>query len=227
MPKTVNATLLKDNTPISRSISIASCVVAGWTGRNIDNVRKHIVELERLGVKAPSSTPVFYRTSVDRVTTADTIEVLGEDSSGEVEFVLLRHSGEIWVGAGSDHTDRAVEAYSVAVSKQLCDKPIASTFWPLAEMEDHWDSIRLESYILEAGERVLYQSFDVSNMMPPAALIKRYGSELEEGTLMFGGTAPALGGVRPSALFEYTLTDPILSRALSGRYAIRSLDIAQ
>jgi hypothetical protein len=227
MPKTLDVTFLKDDRSVQRSVSVESCVVAGWTGRNAESVLKHIRELEALGVKPPSSTPIFYRVSADRITTADMIEALGDDSSGEAEFVLLKHGGEFWVGAGSDHTDRGVEAYSVAVSKQLCDKPIGSTFWPLSEIVDHWDRMRLESHILEAGERVLYQSFDVSGMMLPATLLALCADATKEGALMFCGTSAVIGKVRPSASFEYSLADPVLGRMISGRYAIRRLDVAQ
>jgi len=37
----------------------------------------HIVEMEAIGVKRPSSLPVFYRCSASRLNTADEIEVTG------------------------------------------------------------------------------------------------------------------------------------------------------
>ena len=37
--------------------------------------------------------------------------------------MLIGWQGRIFVGLGSDHTDRKVETYSVTVSKQMCDKP--------------------------------------------------------------------------------------------------------
>ena len=43
--------------------------------------------------------------------------------------MLLQHAGRLWVGTGSDHTDREVEKYGVTVSKQMCDKPVAPVFW--------------------------------------------------------------------------------------------------
>ena len=39
--------------------------------------------------------------------------------------MLIGWQGRIFVGLGSDHTDRKVEAYSVTVSKQMCDKLMA------------------------------------------------------------------------------------------------------
>jgi hypothetical protein len=109
---------------LRREVVVNDAVIAGWTGRDAIAVEKHIKELEALGVKRPATTPIFYRVAATRLTTDDTIEAVGESSGGEVEFVLLQHAGRLWVGAGSDHTDREVEKYGVTVSKQLCDKPI-------------------------------------------------------------------------------------------------------
>ena len=126
--------LESDGTVTRREVAVDDAVVAGWTGRDAAAVEKHIRELEALGVKRPASTPIFYRVSAARVTTDGQIEVVGDTSGGEVEFVLLRHAGRMWVGAGSDHTDRAVETSGVTVSKQMCDKPIAPVFWPFDEV---------------------------------------------------------------------------------------------
>ncbi len=80
-----------------------------------------------MGIAPPASTPIYYRASARRLDPEDRIECCGGDSSGEVEFVLIGWQGRVFVGCGSDHTDRKVEAYNVTVSKQMCDKPIAST----------------------------------------------------------------------------------------------------
>ena len=60
-----------------------------------------------------------------RFTSATAIEVPGNESSGEVEFMMLQHGGKLYVGVGSDHTERKVEGYNVTVSKQMCEKPVA------------------------------------------------------------------------------------------------------
>ena len=62
---------------------IKHLVIAGWTGRNVEALEKHIRELEALGVKRPKSTPIFYRVAASLLTTGSSIEVLGEHSSGE------------------------------------------------------------------------------------------------------------------------------------------------
>jgi hypothetical protein len=51
--------------------------VAGWTGRDVAALEKHIRELEAIGVKRPKTTPIFYRVSASLLTTDDTIQALG------------------------------------------------------------------------------------------------------------------------------------------------------
>jgi hypothetical protein len=208
------------------NVALRRAVIAGWTGRDGAAVELHIRELAEIGVKPPRSVPVFYRTSVTRVTTGDSIEVLGEESSGEVEFVLLQHAEELWLGVGSDHTDRKVETYDVGVSKQMCEKPIAPTWWAFRDVADHWDSLVLRSYV--GNERVAYQQGSVTTMLEPNELIQRYthNATLPEDTVMFCGTLPAVGGVRPSSLFALELEDPILGRRICHEYRVNSLPVA-
>jgi hypothetical protein len=210
-----------------RNVRIDHLVIAGWTGRDKAAVEKHIEELGKLGVKRPATTPIFYRASAARLTIDDSIEVLGEASSGEAEFVLLQHDGRLWVGSGSDHTDREVESYGVSVSKQMCDKPVAPEFWPIVEVAPHWEKLILRAYIADGGKRTLYQEGAVSAMLDPMTLIEKFNgkSELEEGTLMFCGTLSALGGVRPSDLFEFELDDPVLKRKIHYQYRVQRLPV--
>jgi hypothetical protein len=204
-------------------------VIAGWTGRDRAAMEKHIQELEALGVARPASTPIYYRVAASRLTCAGAIEVSGTESSGEVEFVLAQLDGRLWVGVGSDHTDRKVETIGVAISKQLCDKPIGTTFWPYEEVAGHWDQLVLRSYILEAGERKPYQEGPVTTMLDPADLLSGWcagEAQLPEGTAMFCGTLAAKGGIRPAGRFEFELHDPVLQRTLAHGYDVTTLPIA-
>ncbi len=208
-------------------VEIKQAVIAGWTGRDKAAVEKHIKELEAVGVKRPATTPIFYRVSASRITTATEIEATGTASSGEVEFVLLQANGRLWVGVGSDHTDREVEAYGVTVSKQMCDKPIATAFWPFDDAAGHWDKLMLRSYIQEKGGRVLYQEGAVSGMIAPLDLIRLHtGTDsLPENTIMFCGTFAAKGGIRASERFDYEIEDPVLGRKIASGYSIKSLPV--
>ena len=202
-------------------VEIDTVVIAGWTGRDRAAVEHHMAELEELGVPRPSSAPVFYRVSASRLTTAEEIESTAA-SSGEVEAVLLRHAGGLWVGVGSDHTDREVETYGVAVSKQLCDKPIAAQLWPYDEVAPHWDRLELRAWI---GDGELYQEGALEGLMAPDALLALAQPPLVDGVAMFCGTFAAIGGVRPGSPFRYELRDPVLGRAIEGRYAMRELPL--
>ncbi|MCR8726493.1 DUF2848 domain-containing protein [Frigidibacter sp. ROC022] len=207
----------------SEPVTVTRVIVGGWTGRDKAALQHHIDELAKIGVTPPEKTPLFYRVGVSRLSTADAIEVIGDGSSGEVEYVLLRHGGQLWVGAGSDHTDRVVEHMGITVAKQLCDKPIATEFWPMSEVEDHWDQLLLRAVISEGGKDVVYQDGGVAGLISPQELLeclKAEGDELREGELMFGGTCGAIGGVRFSPEFGIELHDPVLDRRITHRYAV-------
>jgi hypothetical protein len=208
-------------------VTINQAVIAGWTGRDVIALQKHIHELQALGVTPPSSTPIFYRVSTSRVVTSGAIEVIGHQSSGEVEFVLVQCAGRLYVGVGSDHTDRPVEAYSVPVSKQMCDKPMAPELWELEDVIGHWDQLVLRSWAWIEGQRVLYQEGTLDAMLPVKDLIERgFGaSGLPDGCAMFGGTFAAKGGIRPASRFEYELEDPVLKRKLSHAYDVIVLPV--
>ncbi len=105
----------------------------------------------------PSSVPVYYRAAAATLTQAPRLEVLGPDSSGEAEPVIVSLADGLWLGLGSDHTDRKAETVGIALSKQLCGKPSAPACGRLDEVAPHWDDLVLRAYATIAGERVLYQ----------------------------------------------------------------------
>jgi Protein of unknown function (DUF2848) len=212
-------------TPLT--LAIDQAVIAGWTGRDPVARDKHIAELEAIGIARPASTPIYYRCSARRITLEDRIEVCGEDSSGEVEFVLIGWQGRIFVGCGSDHTDRKVEAYSVTVSKQMCEKPMAPVLWELEDVIAHWDQLVLRAWATIGGERVLYQEGTLDHMLPVKNLIARGfdGKALPDGCAMFGGTFAAKGGIRPADRFEFELEDPVLMRKISHGYDVITMPV--
>ncbi len=126
----------------------------------------------------------------------------------------------MWVGVGSDHTDRELETFSVAVSKQLCDKPIAAELWGYEDVADHWDRLTLRSWI---NDGVLYQEETLDGLIPHGELLAHMKPPLTDGTLMFCGTFGAHGGIRPVRVFRYELEDPVRGRTIAGRYSMRTL----
>ncbi len=213
-----------------RETAIQRLVIAGWTGRDQAAMQAHIHELQAIGVPAPKTTPTYYRVSARRATTADHIEVSGGDSSGEVEFVLLNTRGQLWLGVGSDHTDRTVETYGITVSKQMCDKPLAARWWPLDEVLPHWGELQLRAHATIDGRAVLYQEGGVLAMRDPLELVERYQQrygEFTDGSVMFCGTLAAIGGIRPAARFAIELRDPVLGRHIAHAYDIECLPIVE
>ena len=207
-------------------MAVADLVIAGWTGRDIAGLQHHIDELKALGVKPPSTVPLFYRVDKGLITTETRIDVVGPDTSGEVETVIFS-AGGLWVGLGSDHTDRAAEAYSVALSKQLCRKVVAPELWPFAEVAPHWDKLILRAHAVVGGKRRLYQEGAAAVIRDPRELMERYAgsASLPEGTIMFCGTQPAIGGIAPADRFEMELADPVLGRSIRYAYDIRALPL--
>lgn len=211
----------------ARSVEIEQLVIAGWAGRDRAAVEEHIRELEEIGVAPPSSTPVFYRTAADGLTQAGGLQMLGPDTSGEIETVLIASGEDILVAVGSDHTDRKLESHSIAASKQVCAKPVSVEAWRLADVEDHWDELVLRAYATIDGERVLYQEGPVSGLLHPRELFEKYAGSgrLAAGTAMFGGTLAVHGGIRPGTAFECELHDPRLGRSITHSYAIETLPV--
>ena len=206
------------------AVEIDTAIVAGWTGRDKAALEHHMAELEALGVKRPSAAPIFYRVSAARLTTDAEIEST-DASSGEAEAVLLQVGGKLWVGVGSDHTDRKAETVGVTLSKQLCAKPVGTTLWRYDEVKPHWDKLKLRSYVPDGGKRRLYQEGPVTTMRSPEELIKLYtgGDKLAPGTAMFCGTFAVHGDISYSGTFDMELEDPVLGRKLTHSYKIVSL----
>jgi hypothetical protein len=209
------------------TLPIDQAVIAGWTGRDPVARDKHIAELEAIGIARPATTPIYYRCSARRLTLEDSIEVCGDDSSGEVEFLLIGWQGRTLVGLASDHTDRKVESYSVTVSKQMCDKPVASTLWELEDVIGHWDKMILRSWAWINGRRELYQEGTLDAMLPVKELLAKgfAGGKLPDGCAMFGGTFAAKGGIRPADRFEFELEDPVLKRTIHHAYDVITLPV--
>ncbi len=206
-------------TPVE--VTIHTLIIAGWTGRDEAALRHHVEELTALGVPAPSSMPVFYRVAAANLTQDAAIQVLGPDTSGEAEPVVVSLVDGLWLGLGSDHTDRKAETAGIALSKQLCPKPVGTALWRLEEVLPHWDRLLLTSTI-EDGIR--YQHGALAAMRAPDDLLAR-GPALPPGSAMFCGTLGAIGGIRPSARFAMELHDPVLGRTLRHAYDVQPLPV--
>lgn len=202
-------------------------IIGGWAGRDQAAVNAHIKELQEMGIAPPSKTPCFYPLEPKLLTTAERIDVPRKDSSGEVECVLLSHEGVLYVGVGSDHTDRVVEAYDVTVSKQMCAKPFSESVWRFADVAAHWDQLQMRSYRTLNGEATLYQEGSVTSLLHPLELIEQWSGQrdLADGQVMFCGTQAVIGQLGYGEAFTVELHDPVLQRSLSHTYQLGYLAV--
>lgn len=176
-------------------LSQFDCVVAGYTGRDSESVRHHIRELAAIGVPEPPEIPMFYPMPADRATTAATVTVHGDNTSGEVEPVLIRCGGTYFLGVGSDHTDRSLETVDIAQSKASCPKPLSPTVVEVGRWDAFdWDGCTIRSWV----DGVLYQTGSLSRLREPSGLLalmaQRGGASVDGDLVCFAGTVPLIGG---------------------------------
>ena len=194
-------------------------VIAGFTGRERSSVESHLEELRALGVEVPEEVPAFFDLSPDLLTTADQVVVADTFTSGEVEPVVAKVDGKWFLCVGSDHTDRALEAKSIQLSKEACSKVISRDCIQVDALAD-WDAIEIAGW----ADGELYQSGTLAEMMPLAQLMEAAEAArgpLGDGDVLFLGTLPVLGGgLRAAGRFEGELRIPGARHSLRFSYTI-------
>lgn len=210
-------------TGLELGFEVRDVVLAGYTGRDQEAVRRHVEELAAHGVPAPERVPAFYRVSPDRVIAAERIHVLGPETSGEGEFLIFRWEGELWIGVGSDHTDRALERESVTKSKELCPKVVSPRAWRLAAVRDRWERVTLRSF----ADGRAYQEGPAAALLDPediyAMALDRSGGH-GDGLLVFSGTLPLLGDLTYARRFAVELADDERGARLRLEYEVDAVD---
>ncbi|WP_404341940.1 DUF2848 family protein [Pseudoalteromonas mariniglutinosa] len=205
---------------------ITDLIIAGWTGRDKLAQLAHIEELESIGVKAPYFTPTFYKVGKELLTQSKNLDIIGDYSSGEVEFFIIKIDDEIYIGVASDITDRQIERDSVPLSKQLCPKPISKNVIKYQDLKDHWDEIIIRSHIHKGNKKSLYQEAKLSKLLRPEVLISEFGFSLEtlpNNLIIFGGTISIIGEFNYSNRMTIELEDPIVNRKITHTYTVRKL----
>ena len=224
--------LKKGTDRLPLEFQVKRMVNGGYVGRNQEEVRRHIEELAQKGIPGPSSTPTLYPVSRRSLTQASSIEVFGEETSGEAEFVLLvEDEKQIYVGVGSDHTDRKLEKFDIAWSKNICPNVISRELWSFDDVLPHWDEIALRSWVTRAGKRSLYQEAALRSILPPKELISfvrsRVRGELDH-VVIFSGTIGLLKGeLIFGEKFEVELEDPVSGDRLSASYEVIPLNFVK
>lgn len=167
-------------------------VLAGYTGRDRAQVQRHIDELLAQGIPAPERVPDLYHGLPWRLQVEGRLPPGSGWSSGEVEYVLLVTASGVYVGIGSDHTDRELEQTAVVAAKQAFSKIIGPRVIPLGRLASGWDVLVLRSWIEQDGDRYVYQESPLAAIISPndlLGLIPR--RERTEGLVVYSGTIAA------------------------------------
>lgn len=210
-----------------KNIKINHVYCIGYSGRNQEKAWEHIEELAKIGVPKPEEVPALYPVSTYNVTQSDVIEVIGDQTCGEAEIVLVfgDDPNDISLTVGSDHTDRALETVDINKSKQVCAKPFAKKAWQIDQIIDHWDDLILSSETFAEGEWTKYQNNPISSIID-LETIKAYLQNKKvpmTNTLIFCGTVPLQDGFKYGGKFSMTLTDPVRNDSIKKDYSINNL----
>ncbi|MBS7525280.1 DUF2848 family protein [Fusibacter paucivorans] len=206
-----------------QQVDFNELLVIGYAGRNIEKTMEHIKELEeQLNVPAPKRIPTIFECSHECLTQAETIKFSGAQTSGEVEYVMVLIEGVLYIGLGSDHTDRGLESVSVPKSKQVCPKPISKTIWPFEELKDHWDQIRLVSYQSVDGKEVMYQDGTLADILPADKILNEINERVGniQNSIIYSGTVPLINGFVYGDVFKCEMIDDVLKRKIELVYDI-------
>ncbi len=211
------------------SFSYGRMINAGYVGKNQEEVRRHIDELAAKGIPGPKSIPVLFPVVCSALTTDSQIEVYGGETSGEVEYVLcIVTEDEIYVGLGSDHTDRHLEETDIPRAKQICPNLMSRMVWPLDEVEGHWDDLLMRASVIKDGQDTLYQEGRLGLLLNPGELMAFVKSKIPgplENLILYSGTMGMLTGEFIfSEKFSAQLIDEKLNRRLEISYDVKPLD---
>lgn len=215
----------------SKRLQVARMYNLGSATRDAAVAVDHQEEVARAGVRIALHVPAprIYPIDSFALTTGHSVGVHGPRTSGEVEIVLVV-SDRLYVGVGSDHTDRDLERASIVWSKQINPNVLAPTLWDFEEIADHWDQCIMRSTV----DGRPYQDVSVSAFLSPPDILRilreRVPGMPERDVVVFCSTIVALDkelGFGDSWQFE--MEDPVLQRKISHTYQVEPLynDIAE
>lgn len=211
----------------TKTLEIERLLNCGYTGRDEAAVQAHIDELAEEGITSPDEFPTLYPKPNHLLSQIDGIEVLGEHTSGEAEFVLFPTPETTYVGVGSDHTDREVEREDIPLAKTICPNLVGEGLWRLRDVEDHWDELVLRSWVTSDGERIAYQNATVDAIRTPEDLLliaKENARAPIEGMAIYSGSvATSTDEFVFGERFEVELYDPVLDRSLTCAYNVEPI----
>lgn len=208
-----------------RNMSLSHVVNAGYAARNQENVKAHINELKELGVPVPGHVPTFYPVPVLQLTQGGIIEVGHGSTSAEIEYVYIVSEGKSYITVGSDHSDRALEAYSVPAAKQICPNVVANELWEYDSVKGHLEKVILTCHVFDKGEWRLYQKGSVAEILDADKLLS-LGAEVigdAEGLALYSGTIPTIGEITYGDRWKIEMMDETNGKTIGFEYAVKQL----
>lgn len=194
----------------------------GSATRDPDVAVAHQQEVADSGIHIAFDVPAprIYPIALHALTTDEELFVQTEKTSGEVEIVL-HMADQLYVGVGSDHTDRALETVSIPGSKQACANHVAPVFWPYEEMHDAWDNCVMRSWV----DGRLYQDVGVNAFIRPedilAILRARVSNVPERDFTVFCGTIVSVDkALGFGTKWSYEMEAPDSGRRIGSAYSV-------
>jgi hypothetical protein len=208
-----------------RSITLDRMYNFGSATRNPDDAVAHQEEVAKVGVGIAFDIPAprVYPISPHNLVTDGEVFIHNAETSGEVEIVILHDGGELFIGVGSDHTDRQLERTSIVWSKQAYPNVLAPRLWPIADLRDHWDDLVLRSWV----DGRPYQDVGVNIFMHPDEMLANLADripDLPAHYILYSGTYVSVDkSLGFGSEWRFELEDPTLGRAIGHSYRLTNI----
>jgi len=205
--------------------AIARMYNLGSATRKAETAVAHQEEVAKEGIRIALDVPAprIYPIATHSLTTGTEVEAQCTHSSGEIEIVLLL-AEQLYVGVGSDHTDRALEKTSIPWSKQVTPNVLAPVLWPFEAMRARWDDCVMRSWV----DGRLYQDVPVAAFLHPDDVLRivreRVPGMPKRDVMIFCGTIVSLDkALGFGKRWEIEMEDPGAKRRIRHGYDVVNL----
>lgn len=208
-----------------RRVQVDRAFNLGSATRDAAEAEHHQREMAEVGVRIAFDVPAprIYPLAPEMLSTTDEVLVHGDRTSGEVEIVIVVDGDEVFVGVGSDHTDRTLEQVSIPWSKQVCPNVLAPVLWRWEDVARDWDACELTSTV---DERVYQRVSTGVFLSPPDVLdvLRERMTVLPDRFVVFCGTYVSVDGrLDFGTRWSFSLHDPTLDRSIEHAYVVLPL----
>lgn len=221
----VALTIDDGKTTRAASFPVARMYNLGSATRKAETAVAHQEEVAKEGIRIALDVPAprIYPIATHSLTTGGEVEAQCSHTSGEVEIVLLV-ADQLYVGVGSDHTDRALEKTSIPWSKQATPNVLAPVMWPFEAMRARWDDCVMRSWV----DGRLYQDVPVAAFLHPDDVLRivreRVPGMPKRDVLIFCGTIVSLDkALGFGKRWEIEMEDPGAKRRIKHGYDVVNL----